>query len=129
MTIREHLTVDEHAFLVCMERVKLPTGADLVLADVSESVIELLAYAEGSGDPIYGTVAAIEASDTITDTLQLTAPWDRDTQGYNFRHEVDGDLLFTDGGQQITLEFVIHTEDHGPIRVVKHVTVRGVRSR
>lgn len=81
-----------------MSRIKGDDAANLVQADLDSISIKFFDANKTSDDVI--TTKTPDVSDVIFDALQTDARWtdvSDDTEGYNFRYDVDDDVFATGG--------------------------------
>jgi hypothetical protein len=106
------LYVNESEPFSVTERVRLADGTDILAANVNLITLQIFDESMGADVPPLDINDDL-ANVTIFDTLQLDGLWDRDTQGYNFRHDLealDTELFFTRGGRAYRLEYRLELE-------------------
>ncbi len=90
------VTAWEDTGVSLMARVEGTDGANIQQADVSSiaySVYDITTLGSSSE----ATSGSLTVSDVVYDTLQTDNRWDRDTTGYNFRHDVAAATLAAGG--------------------------------
>lgn len=130
MTIRT-IHINEGEPLEFTERIQHRDGTDVVLADVASITLKVFDDSKGRGHTAVFTFENISPLTTVFDTLQLDGLWDRDTEGYNFKHAFryfDSEDAFSAGGRVYRMEYRIdYVDDRGFQLLEGRVAVKGFR--
>lgn len=76
-------------------------GVAVLQAGVSSIAAKVFDESNSDTEVFSGTLTV---SSVIFDTLQTDARWTRDTDGYNFRHDMDG-TVFSTAGHRYRVEY------------------------
>lgn len=119
-----HDTVFKNGTGTNLARVEGADGTAVTQADIASGVYSVYLLNDQDADSrtdITGhTAVAIVVADVIFDTLQDDALWDKDSTGYNFRHELDisANEAFSIAGRNYLIEYVL-TPTSGQVILVR----------
>jgi hypothetical protein len=68
----------------------------------------------------------LDVASVMQTELVLDAAWNADGSGYSFRHELAGDAYSFEGGRTYRLEYVLLTDDYGPVPFVVEVQTQSL---
>lgn len=122
-----NLTAPEGSAPILMRRVTGNDGAKITQSDISSGVYSIFLLDDQDADSRtavanHAAVALVIAS-VIFDALQTGDLWnDRDSTGYNFRHQIDisNNAAFTLAGRRYLVEYTL-TPSSGQVIVFRFV--------
>jgi hypothetical protein len=117
-------TVNRDSAPVLMARVQNHAGAYITQASLASA--KYTAYLFDANDPDARTVVtghnavAVTIASTVFDALQTAAPWDKDTTGYNFKHQpsIAVNNLFAIAGRHYLVVYTL-TPTSGEVILVR----------
>lgn len=109
-------------------RARLVTeSGQVVLRDDVDSVsLFLFDATSASGPETRIHEEELDTEDVLEEALVLDGGWRNDTEGYSFKHTIDGDLGLFQGGRIYRAEYVFRTTDHGKMKVVGSIRTKSL---
>lgn len=103
-----------------------PDGTILKQANVHDIAYSVTRTDSSGKEEVLDDAIPLDKTAVIFDTAQTDGYRRRDSRGYTFKHALEGDDLFDEGGYVYHVSYVLATDD-GLRRIACDVTVKAIK--